>query len=127
MCREHGISEHTLYRWKKKYGGMEASDAKRLRRLEEENRKLKHTVADLTVPSRRNACWSMDFVHDRTTTGPLRTLSVLDLCTRQAPVLTAAGSMPSERVIRILEQAAKVHGLPERIVVDNGPEFTSRA
>ena len=69
----------------------------------------------------------MDFVHDRTMTGPLRTLSVLDLCTRQAPVLTAARSMPSERVIRILEQAAKVYGLPERIVVDNGPEFTSRS
>ena len=69
----------------------------------------------------------MDFVHDRTMTGPLRTLSVLDLCTRQAPVLTAARSMPSERVIRILEQAAARHGLPERIVVDNGPEFTSRA
>lgn len=46
--REHGISEHTLYRWKKKYGGMEASDAKRLRELEEENRKLK------AVPSRPN-------------------------------------------------------------------------
>ncbi|MGB5373532.1 MAG: transposase, partial [Polyangiales bacterium] len=47
VCREHGISEHTLYRWKK-YGGMEASDAKRLRELEEEIRKLK------AVPSRPN-------------------------------------------------------------------------
>ena len=37
VCLEHGISEHTLYRWKKKYGGMEASDAKRLRELEETN------------------------------------------------------------------------------------------
>jgi len=69
----------------------------------------------------------MDFVHDRTMTGPLRTLSVLDVCTRQAPVLAAARSMPSERVIRILEEAAARYGLPERIVVDNGPEFTSRA
>jgi len=49
VCREQGISEQTLYRWKKKYGGMEASDAKRLRELEEENRKLKRIVADLTV------------------------------------------------------------------------------
>jgi len=49
VCREHGISEQTLYRWKKKYGGMEASDAKRLRELEEENGKLKRIVADLTV------------------------------------------------------------------------------
>ena len=49
VCREHGISEHTLYRWKKKYGGMEASDAKRLRELEEENRKPKRIVADQAV------------------------------------------------------------------------------
>ena len=49
VCREQGISEQTLYRWKKKYGGMEASDAKRLRELEEENRKLKRIVADVTV------------------------------------------------------------------------------
>ena len=49
VCREHGISEHTLYRWKKKYGEMEASDAKRLRELEEENRKLKRNVADQAV------------------------------------------------------------------------------
>jgi putative transposase len=40
VCREHGISEHTLYRCKKKYGGTEVSDAKRLRELEEENRKV---------------------------------------------------------------------------------------
>jgi len=49
VCREHGISEHMLYRWKKKYGGMEASDVKRLRELEEENRKLKRIVADQAV------------------------------------------------------------------------------
>ena len=49
VCREHGISEQTLYRWKKKYGGMEASEAKRLRELEEENQKLKRIVADQAV------------------------------------------------------------------------------
>ena len=49
VCREHGISEHTLYRWKKKYGGMDVSEARRLRELEEENRKLKRIVADQAV------------------------------------------------------------------------------
>jgi len=93
-----------------------------------QRRRLKRVPRQpMTVPSRPNECWSMDFVHDRTMTGPLRTLSVLDVCTRQAPVLAAARSMPSERVIRILEEAAARYGLPERIVVDNGPEFTSRA
>jgi putative transposase len=49
LCRQHGISEQTLYRWKAKYGGMEVSDAKKLKQLEEENRKLKHVVAELTL------------------------------------------------------------------------------
>ena len=46
LCRQHGISEATDYRWKSKYGGMEVSEAKRLRVLEEENRRLKQLVAD---------------------------------------------------------------------------------
>ena len=46
LCRQHGISEATYYRWKSKYGGMEVSEAKRLRALEEENRRLKQLVAD---------------------------------------------------------------------------------
>ena len=46
LCRQHGISEATYYRWKSKYGGLEVSEAKRLRALEEENRRLKQLVAD---------------------------------------------------------------------------------
>jgi putative transposase len=49
LCRRQGISEQTLYRWKSKYGGMEVSEAKRLRQLEEENRRLKQMVADLSL------------------------------------------------------------------------------
>jgi putative transposase len=49
ICREHGISEATLYNWKRKYGGMGVSELRRLRLLEEENRKLKELVADLTL------------------------------------------------------------------------------
>ena len=46
LCRKYGMSEATLYNWKAKYGGMEMSDAKRLRSLEEENRKLKKLLAE---------------------------------------------------------------------------------
>lgn len=46
LCRRHGISSATLYNWRKKYGGMDASEAKRLRELEIENAKLKRIVAD---------------------------------------------------------------------------------
>jgi putative transposase len=49
VCRAHGISEGTFYRWKTKYGGMEASQLRRLHQLEDENRRLKHLVADLTL------------------------------------------------------------------------------
>lgn len=49
ICREFGISDATYYKWKNKYGGMDVSEARRLRQLEDENRKLKTIVADLTL------------------------------------------------------------------------------
>ena len=52
VCREHEISEATYYQWKSKYGGMQASDIKRLRELEEENRRLKQISADLLLENR---------------------------------------------------------------------------
>ena len=49
LARELGVSEATLYTWKSKYGGMEVSEARRLKELEEENRRLKQLVADLSL------------------------------------------------------------------------------
>ena len=46
ICRQHGISEQTYYRWKSKYGGMEVSEVKRLKELEAENRRLKQLVGE---------------------------------------------------------------------------------
>ena len=46
LCRMHGISDATFYNWRSKYGGMEVSEAKRLKNLEAENRKLKQMLAD---------------------------------------------------------------------------------
>ena len=46
ICRRHGIANSTFYKWKSKFGGMELSEAKRLKELEAENRKLKHLLAD---------------------------------------------------------------------------------
>ena len=46
VCRRHGVSEATFYKWKAKYGGMEVSDARRLRVLEDENAKLKKLLAE---------------------------------------------------------------------------------
>ena len=52
VCRRHGISSATFYKYKSKYGGMEPSDAKRLRALEDENGKLKKLLAEQMLPSR---------------------------------------------------------------------------
>ena len=52
ICREHGLSEATFYNWKSKYGGMEASDVRRLKELEEENNRLKKMYADLALDNR---------------------------------------------------------------------------
>lgn len=49
LCRRHGITEQTFYRWRKKYGGLQVSEAKRLKALEEENRRLKQLVAELSL------------------------------------------------------------------------------
>ena len=49
LCRQHGIGNSTFYKWREKYGGMEASDVKRLKELEEENRRLKQMYADLSL------------------------------------------------------------------------------
>ena len=46
ICRKHGITEQTYYRWRRAYGGLHVSEAKRLRALEDENRRLKKLVAD---------------------------------------------------------------------------------
>jgi putative transposase len=52
LKRQHGFSQGSFYAWRSKFGGMDVSDAKKLRALEEENRKLKHIVADLTLDNR---------------------------------------------------------------------------
>ena len=49
LCRKHGISDATFYTWRSKYGGMEVSEAKRLKQLEDENVKLRKLVADLAL------------------------------------------------------------------------------
>jgi putative transposase len=52
VCRKHGISSATFYKWKAKYGGLDVSDAKRLRSLEDENAKLKKLLAELMLGRR---------------------------------------------------------------------------
>jgi putative transposase len=52
LCRKHGITEPTFYRWKRKYGGLEVSETRRLKALAEENRRLKQLVAEQALDNR---------------------------------------------------------------------------
>jgi len=52
VCRKHGMSEATFYKWKSKFGGMDVSEARRLRALEQENSELKKMVAELSLDKR---------------------------------------------------------------------------
>ena len=49
LCRQHGMSDATFYKWRSKYGGLDVSEARRLRGLEEENQRLKRLVAELAL------------------------------------------------------------------------------
>jgi putative transposase len=52
LCRKHGISDATFYKWKAKYAGLEVSDLRKMKALEEENSRLKQIVADLSLDNR---------------------------------------------------------------------------
>jgi putative transposase len=60
-CREHNVTEQTFYRWRRKFGGMEVSEAKKLRALERENTELKKRVADWQAQRFDTSRWVRDF------------------------------------------------------------------
>ncbi len=82
----------------------------------------------LAAPTRPNETWTMDFLQDALANGrKLRTLSIEDAYTREMLAIEVDTSLPALRVIRVLETLRLERGLPERIVIDNGTEFTSKA
>ncbi|MGH2612833.1 MAG: IS3 family transposase [Rhabdochlamydiaceae bacterium] len=251
LCRQHGININTLYKWKNKYSGMTGSDIKRLKQLEEENNKLKHMYADmslenhalkdligkkvvkpsdrrahvgylieehqlsirqacvilsvsrslfyykmksssdetivsilnefaerhpsygfwkmykmmkqkgvkwnhkkvyriytnlklnirrkakrrlpervkepLTVPLKANQIWSIDFMSDSLYNNrKFRVLNIIDDFNREALTMVSDISITATRLVRELEILKEMHGKPERIRTDNGPEFISK-
>jgi putative transposase len=89
---------------------------------------VRHAVPALAPPQRANERWALDFLSDRLENGqPYRILAVIDVHTRECVTIHAARSMPSWRVVRTLDRAAAVRGLPVMITLDNGPELTSKA
>ena len=82
----------------------------------------------LELPVRANQVWTMDFTQDHLCSGrKFRTLNLMDGYTREALAIEVDTSLPGLRVVRLLERLKQTRGVPEKIIVDNGPEFISRA
>lgn len=110
---------------------------KRVHRLYREEglgvqRRKRKRVAERRGPSPTiamvpNECWGLDFMSDALATGRrFRTLGVIDTCTREALAIEVDTSLPSARVVRVLDQLITERGCPTEIVLDNGPELISR-
>ena len=81
----------------------------------------------LVQPESANQCWSMDFMSDSLQTGrPFRTLNIIDDFNREVLWIEVDISLPTERVIRVLDTIASWRGYPQRLRSDNGPEFISQ-
>ncbi len=97
-------------------------------RIKPKKRMLREKPAMLTVPTSINQVWSMDFMHDQLSSGRcIRLFNVIDDFNREALGIDVDFSLPSERVIRSLEQSISWRGCPGVIRCDNGPEYISAA
>ena len=82
----------------------------------------------MPLPLRPNERWSLDFMADTLADGrTFRTLNIVDDFTREAIAIEVGRSIPGARVVRVLERLTRARGVPRAFVLDNGPEFTSRA
>jgi putative transposase len=122
--------------WRLEREGMHVNHKRteRLYRLEglAVRRRRRKRVAVPRVPrpvvTQPNDTWGIDFVSDQLASGRrFRCFTVVDHCTREAPGLTVAHSLPSEAVIRALDAMIAERGQPARLSLDNGSEFRSRA
>lgn len=82
----------------------------------------------LPTPQKPMETWAMDFVHDQLATGRrFKNLTMTDLYTHETPAIEVDLSLTGDRVCQTLDRLKTTHGLPKRIIMDNGPEFTGKA
>ena len=121
LSRESLVANH------KKVYRIYTEEGLKVRRKRKKGRSQVRSVPML-VPTRPNERWSMDFVADSMATGRrFRCLNIVDDLTRVSPAIEVDTSIPGARVVRVLERLAVTYGLPETLVVDNGPEFPGKA
>lgn len=112
------------YAWNRKRVWRVYTDMKLNMPRRTKKRLPKRLKQPLVAPTRPNHIWSLDFMHDALYRGKaFRTLNVMDESNREALTIEIDFSLPSARVIRVLEQLEEIHGLPEAIRLDNGPEL----
>lgn len=91
-------------------------------------KRVAHTRVPAPLPTRPDQRWSMDFMRDTLADGrPYRIWTLVDDCTREAPLLLVDRSLPAARIVEALDLLLLVRGRPAAIVCDNGPEFVSLA
>lgn len=99
LCRKHGISDVTFYKWRSKYGWLEISEARRRRKRPSHLRVIRPGP---TGPDQR---WSLDFMSDALVNGRrLRLLTMVDGWDRSCPHIEVDHSLAGERVVRVLER-----------------------
>lgn len=128
LCREHGMSSASFYKWRSRFGGPVGSQTRvpDLLRIKPKTRIIRLLPAPLTVPENINETLSMDFMHDQLSDGrTFRTFNVIDDFNREALAIDVDFSLPAARVIRSLEQIMEWRGKPACIRCDNGPEYLS--
>ena len=97
-------------------------------RAKKKKKRPSHTRVPLKMPSGPNERWTMDFIADRFEDGRrFRTLTVLDMYTRESLAIVPGVSLTGEKVVGCLENLRKMRGTPKSIQVDNGSEFYSKA
>lgn len=114
----HGFNFKRVYRV---YKAMGLNKPRRTKRV-----LAKRIAKPLIVQALANHQWALDFMHDSLYCGKrFRTLNIIDEGTRECLAIEIDTSLPSERVIRVLEQLKKERGLPKQLRLDNGPELIS--
>ena len=121
VCRHLEIAESTWHRWLAQYGGMKASDAKRLSGV--------GVHVGAMCPIRPNVLWALDFQFDTLADGrTFKMLNVIDEFTRECLAIEVDRSIDADHVVAVLDRlAAERGGAPVYVRFDNGPEFVAHA
>lgn len=97
-------------------------------RLKHRNKRVRNLREAIPLPERPDEVWSMDFIHDQLFNHRwFKSLTILDHCTRESPAIGVAHSIPGTAVVEALEGLRLSGRKPKVLLLDNGPEFTSRA